>query len=218
MNSDSVDETQCLDPGAVKGREFMMEEPSLWSVIRSAEVEGVTDEDVCRCFLGKVLGVREYRNAWDNQIINDFQGAIHPSKHAATFWVACRRRAGSSWIIVELPAIVAVGQTYAGIITDIVGIAGEQPFSHWNPVTVGKMTIFAILKSLRSACSGSGVMIISGKEDVQPAQLPFYFWRSQSLGGDFPLSWSAITHTVDLTQAFDIVKRVTQRIQEAKVD
>ena len=91
-----------------------------WEVIYGDDVAGIGGERITSCFLAKIATVFEGRNAWHSTWSEgSFRDSIYPVWFDAVGWIENRRRRGSTWGIIEIPAIAFAGADNAVMIAEV---------------------------------------------------------------------------------------------------
>lgn len=201
----------------------MIEEREYWNVVKNDEVSDLTSEPICACFLGKVFRITEGRNAWHSTWSECRYRYLFPRWQAAASSIECDRKRGSTWAIVEVPAIAVVGTSHAVLIAEVQDFGVSPTFRPMRKIAESESdqpTLQRILELSGSAAYLSFqlrcpvIRIVCSRTAAIPAELPFCCFGSQSQGGDWPLGSSSRSNPIDLTNVHYVVKLITQRIRQ----
>lgn len=205
----------------------MSETVKLWIPYEKRSAYEFSDEPALACYLGKIFyfyyiraGGR-YREDlfgmnWDRWDKREFEypfrskTAFHPSFESCRNEVEHRRKQGSKWIILEMPAVVVAGKDNALIITEI----STTPLKDFCKIKYRKKTLISIAECFTPKKENSIIRFLTEKDTIKPAELPFKSQKSKVLGPTEYMKWIALPEKRDFDSVFDIVKAFNRRLQK----
>jgi hypothetical protein len=178
-------------------------------LFRHREEHGFQDEPLRSCFLGKIFFVSEGRNsyygAWSKTYSEEraFASNLEDAKQKIEAW----RTKGSQWTIAELPVVVMSGERNCLVLGEI---NNGKLLSESLPLEEPLLTLADYGNHFLPLRPRFAFGIIFPASTVAPAQLPFWYHRSASYGGHYPLGWSSLPDKPDFSTPLRIIYSVTE--------
>jgi hypothetical protein len=179
--------------------------PFCWSLAQAEMVEAGATETASSCFLGKVFGPFEGRNAWQSTW-SESSFPLYPTLMSAICqpnWSAGTQ--ATSRYILEYPAIVVAGKDAAVLLIDT---HTSTLYSRAFELCEG----FSIQASTLSDFLGAGLgvqKVWCARKEATPANLPLFSWHRSREG------CRCQPQRADLAIACDFISRVNLHLQES---
>lgn len=175
---------------------------------------GVGDDIARTCFLTKIFHFSEGRNAYMARwsVSSNHEHTYSLDKQSLLNDIEYRRKQGSQFTLVDIPAVVLRGAEYDLLVFQLIPYRSpDMP----RRTTIRGCSIREIALSTfppgRYWCN-----FVSAPRVAVPAEFPFLQRTSRSLGRSYALDWTAEKTDYDLALCLRIVLRISRHLQKQR--